>query len=350
MTAHDEVPPGAAVVDDECSGAAVVGGGASAGVVVRIETDSRDAARRIGGAAQDLVDPPPDALSLFEVAGVPGRWRIEAYYTEAPDLDELGTTLEAASGVTVGRLTIEPVPQRNWVAISQAALPPVAAGRFTVHGSHDRHRVPQGPNALLIEAGEAFGTAHHATTYGCLMAIDRLTRRGRPKRILDLGCGSGVLAIACARALPAARILASDLDRQSVLVAAENCRVNRVGRRVGAIVAAGLADSAIRSAAPFDLIIANILAGPLVTLAPSIARALAPNGRVVLSGLLIEQARDVIATYRAAGLHLETHQRIAGWSTLVMVKAAGRMPDGDETSRPVRRRQRLPVGKTRRAR
>ena len=141
------------------------------------------------------------------------------------------------------------MPQENWVRISQEALPPVAAGRFTIHGSHDRHRVPQGPNSILIDAGEAFGTAHHATTQGCLAAIDRAMRIRNYDRILDLGCGSGVLAIAAARLSPWATILASDLDRQSVVVAKENMRAHGVGSRITTVVAGGLNHPLLRASA-----------------------------------------------------------------------------------------------------
>ncbi|MDX2288040.1 MAG: 50S ribosomal protein L11 methyltransferase [Hyphomicrobiaceae bacterium] len=299
--------------------------------VIGICVTDKDAARRIAGALQDLVDPPPAALTLFEAAG-PAGWRIDAYYDEPVDVPALKAALEAATGCVIDSIASAPVPDLNWVAISQAALPPVAAGRFTVHGSHDRARVPQGPNAILIDAGEAFGTAHHATTFGCLLVLDRLLRRLKPASVLDLGCGSGVLALAVARAAPCARVVASDLDVQSVEVARANFRVNRAGQRIRCHVAAGLAHTALRGTGRYDLLIANILAGPLVHLAPELSRALAPGGRLVLSGLLNDQAREVVAVYRMAGLSLVSHDRIAGWSTLVMSK---RYPPADDAG-PVR--------------
>ena len=290
---------------------------------ISVAISGRDLAHRLAGAMQDLVIPAPEALTLFEAPAVPAAgdaWRIEAYFAEPPDPDAWRDELESLIGEPLPNFEAGPVPDLNWVAISQSALPPVFAGRFVVHGSHDRARTPQGPNAILIEAGEAFGTAHHATTYGCLLALDRLTRRKTFKRILDLGCGSGVLAIALARALPHARITASDLDRQSVEVARANMRANRVGGRIRAIRAAGLDAPELRRVPGFDLIVANILAGPLIALAPKIAGKLAAGKLLLLSGILIPQAPAVIAAYRTQGFAVRSHDRIAGWSTLVFVK------------------------------
>lgn len=292
-----------------------------------IETRDRDLARTLAGALQDLIEPAPDALTLFEEPGPapePARWRIEAYYEPMPQAGATEAALEAVLGKAPPPIHIVDVPQENWVALSQAALPPVIAGRFTVHGSHDRHRVPRGPNAILIDAGEAFGTAHHATTHGCLEAIDLLTRRRRFANVLDLGCGSGVLAIAVARTQPAARILATDLDRQSVVVARENMRANGAGSRIKALVADGLGHPEIRRAGRFDLLIANILAAPLILLARGIARTVRPGGSLVLSGLLVAQAPQVIAAYRAAGFRLAAHRRANGWSTLTLRRNGSR--------------------------
>jgi ribosomal protein L11 methyltransferase len=267
-----------------------------------------------GNALQDLLEPPPDALTVFEDG--PERWRVEAYFDldagERDPIAELAPILDW----TLPPFETETVPELNWVAISQAALPPVCAGRFTVHGSHDKGRVAHGPNALLIDAGEAFGTAHHATTLGCLLAIDRLAR-GRPfQNMLDLGCGSGVLAIAAAKAMPRTRIAGVDMDPQSVKVATENARLNGTGSRIRFYVGAGLAHPRVRERAPFDLLVANILAGPLISLSPSIARAVTPGGTLVLSGILVPQAQEVIANYLAKGFWLHRHDRITGWSTL----------------------------------
>jgi ribosomal protein L11 methyltransferase len=278
---------------------------------------NKDRAHTLAGALQDLADPTPDALTLFEQGP---DWRIDAYYDHKPDGAVLAQTVGAILGEHVPAFDVVPVPDLNWVAMSQAALPPVIAGRFVIHGSHDCGRVPRGPNSILIDAGEAFGTAHHATTFGCLSAIDRLTRKRRYRKVLDLGCGSGVLAIAVARVLPRAQILASDLDRPSVAVATENMRLNGVGNRIRTFAAAGLDHPIIRQQGQFDLFIANILAGPLIMLATRISTAVEPGGTLLLSGLLIHQAPQVIAAYRAAGFALDAHDRVHGWSTLTLSK------------------------------
>jgi ribosomal protein L11 methyltransferase len=219
-------------------------------------------------------------------------------------------------------LRLEPVPDENWVAISQAALPPVPAGRFIVHGSHDRARIGRRLHAIEIDAGEAFGTAHHATTLGCLMAIDRMASRHSPARILDLGCGSGVLAIAAARVWPRARVTASDIDAVAIEVARANIVHNRLAHRIATVTATGFGHPALRSAAPFDLVLANILAGPLMLLAPAMRRAVAPGSVIALSGILSEQADAVRAYYGANGFRLEGRHLLNGWSILTLRRLA----------------------------
>jgi ribosomal protein L11 methyltransferase len=281
----------------------------------------RESARTVSAAIEHLLDTPPDALTLFEVkASDGGGWRIDAYFADEIDGAALAETVGGLTEQVVPAFSVTTVPELNWVAISQASLPPVACGRFVVHGSHDAARVPQGPNAILIDAGEAFGTAHHQTTAGCLAAIDRITRRRTYADVLDLGCGSGVLAIALARTLPRARIIASDMDAVSVDVARDNARLNGVAGRITALTATGLDHPRIRRAAPFDLLVANILAGPLIDLAPHIAEAVARGGTLLLSGLLIHQAREVTNVYRAHGFRLDRHDRVDGWSTLTMTR------------------------------
>lgn len=283
---------------------------------IAMAASDQDMARTLSGALSDLVEPPPDAVTTFESDD---GWTVEAYYNEHPDSERLTKELGALLSFAVPQIEVVEVPDENWVAISQAALPPVTAGRFTIHGSHDRGLVPRGPNTLLIDAGEAFGTAHHATTQGCLMALDRVTRRRQFESVLDLGCGSGVLAIAAARALPGARIEASDNDPVAISVARTNARLNGVAGRIRMWVADGLPRSCVREGS-YDLILANILADPLVALAQDVAWAVKPGGVVILSGLLVRQAEYVIAAYRSHGFSLVDHRRLAGWSTLTLIK------------------------------
>jgi len=290
-------------------------------VKLSIDVPERSVAHHIAGVLSDVIDPPPNALTIFENGP---QWLIEAYFDHQPDgaaiVHHIADVLECpVPGFRVGE-----VPNENWVALSQAALPPVFAGRFTVYGSHDRDRIGRGFNTLQIDAGEAFGTAHHATTYGCLLALDRLTRRRRFSSVLDLGTGSGVLALAMQRAEPQARILGTDIDVQSIVVAKANARINALSPagdpRLQLLYAAGLDAPAIRQRAPFDLVIANILAGPLIHLAGDISHQVQLGGQILLSGILVRQAAEVIAAYRAHGFDLQRHDRIDEWATLVMVR------------------------------
>lgn len=280
--------------------------------------NDRAQAYATGNALQDFLEPPPDALTVFENG--PDRWRVEAYFDATEGPRDIVSELAGFLPEPLPAFAVEDVPELNWVAISQAALPPVRAGRFTIHGSHDSERVARGPNTILIDAGEAFGTAHHATTLGCLLAIDRLVRSQTFNAVLDLGCGSGVLAIAVAKSLPHSQILAADMDAQSVKVAAENVRLNGSARQIRVTQASTATHPDIRSRAPFDLLIANILAGPLIQLAPSLARAVTKGGTLVLSGILIPQAPEVIANYLTQGFSLLRHDRITGWSTLTFAR------------------------------
>ena len=291
-------------------------------------THDRNLARRIAGALQDLVDPAPDALTIFEEPNTdaPPDWRIDAYYTDPPAASDLRAQISQLLDTKIPELATQTVPDLNWVAISQAALPPVRAGRFTVHGSHDRNRVGRPYYRVEIEDGEAFGTAHHATTYGCLTAIDQLTQQ-TPRshaRVLDLGCGSGVLAIALAKCWPDADIIATDIDAQSCVIARENAHHNGVGQQIRVYRANGASDPRLCTNGQFDLVIANILAGPLIEIAKDIAAITKARGHLILSGILIPQAPSVIAAYRACGFVLRQHRRIDGWSTLTFIKRPDR--------------------------
>ncbi len=284
----------------------------------RITLADHDTARTVGALLEESVDHPPLAVTLFEAQ--PTGWTVDAYYDDEIVADVVASIVAAAAPGLDPTITIEAVPEENWVAVSQAGLPPVEAGRFLIHGSHDRAIGRQRRNAIEIDAGEAFGTAHHATTLGCLLAIDRLTRSQRFARVLDLGSGSGVLAIAAGRVLPEAQITASDNDPEAVRVAGENIAKNALRARIRPVVALGLAHPLLRRRSPFDLVIANILADPLIGLAPQLARSLAPHGTVVLSGILERQAARVLAAYGAAGFTRRQVLHLNGWVILTLTR------------------------------
>ena len=214
------------------------------------------------------------------------------------------------------------MPDADWIKLSQEGLPPVRAGRFFVYGAHDKGKVPPGVIAMRIEAGMAFGTGHHETTALCLSVLSDLAKRRRFANVLDLGCGTGLLAIGAAK-LWRRRVLASDIDPVAVEITRENAVANGEAPRVAAVAANGLTHPAIAKAAPFDLIVANILAGPLTRLAPAIARALAPGGMLVLSGLLQWQENLVVSYYRPLGLILRRTRRDGSWSALVLERPRG---------------------------
>ncbi len=274
---------------------------------------------------QDFCDPPPLAVSQFEIQ-IAGQelalgWRVDAYFESEPDLVALTRTLSTHVEFDFPELCLTPTPDLNWVAISQAALPPVQAGRFLVHGSHDRKATAWGPNAIEINASEAFGTAHHATTYLCLEAIDKWTRRKHFQQALDLGCGSGVLAIALARVAPKCRIVATDIDEKAIEVTRHNALINRVGGRIKTKVANGLSMPELKRPATFDFILANILAAPLIEISRDISCIAKRGAIVVLSGLLTRQAAEVTAAYGAAKFTLLEHHRRGEWSALVLRKS-----------------------------
>ena len=257
-----------------------------------------------------------NAFDLSEVA--PGDWRVAVYFEAKPSAEERAalTRLASAHG---GTFQIATLPDVNWVAKSLEGLAPVTAGRFNVHGAHDRARVAANAIGIEIEAGLAFGTGHHGTTAGCLTAIGDLAKARPFRNVLDVGTGSGVLAIGVAR-LMHARVLASDIDPVAVAVARANVRLNGAAHSVRTIVANGLNHRLIAERAPYDLIVANILAGPLVQLAPAIGRHLKPGGTVILSGLLNEQARRIAAMYRTQGLTFSRAIVIGEWTTLVLLR------------------------------
>jgi len=273
-------------------------------------------AKRVVDALTEIFFEGQAAIAAFERPD--GRWDVTVHFAEPPDQPLVRELVANAAGADIAEgITFDTVEAKDWVRASLEDLVPVPAGRFVVHGQHDRDRVAPNKLGIEIEAALAFGTGHHGTTRGCLLLLDHVLKAWRPRRVLDLGTGTGVLAIAAARVLHE-KVLASDTDPLSVQVARENARLNVSGHLVKAIRATGFSAPQFASAAPFDLVLANILANPLRQLATPMARHLAPSALVILSGLLTHQAPGVIAAYRARGLVPVRHQRIEGWSSLLL--------------------------------
>jgi ribosomal protein L11 methyltransferase len=256
------------------------------------------------------------AVAAFERPD--GRWDVTVHFADAPDRALLREAVANAAGPLIAEgIAFDTIEAKDWVKASLEDLVPVPAGRFMVHGRHDRARVPANKLGIEVEAALAFGTGHHGTTRGCLLLLDHVLKARRPQRVLDLGTGTGVLAIAVAKARHQP-VLASDIDPPSVRVARENAAFNGVGNRVQVIRATGFSAPEFAARGPFDLVLANILANPLRQLAGPMAGHLAPSAMVILSGLLTHQAPGVIAAYRARGLVPVRHLRIEGWSSLLL--------------------------------
>ena len=281
-----------------------------------------EAARHLGEAMERMA-PEPMGVGVFEMEDGSGLWEVGGYFEDRPDAAGLAL-MEAAFGV---RLTVSEVPETDWVAKVRRDLSPVEAGRFFVHGSHDADKAEaaraEGRETLLIEAAMAFGTGHHGTTLGCLLAFEALLRSGaRPERVLDLGAGTAVLAMAAARTLPDARVLATDIDPVAVEVAEVNLAANGLAGRVRTAVADGTDHPLVRDGAPWNLVFANILMGPLIDLAPRIAAVTAPGGIAILSGLLSDQAKEVAAAYGASGFVPEPPSHHGDWVVLTARKSS----------------------------
>jgi ribosomal protein L11 methyltransferase len=272
------------------------------------------------------LDSPPVLMTSEADETRPDEWRLDAYFDTQPSESDIGllrSLVPSAAGATAA---VERLSDADWVTMSQAGLEPIQAGRFFVHTPVHRDSVPAGAVAFEIDAGRAFGTGQHETTTGCLIALDRLKATGASfNNLADIGTGTGLLAFAGMALWPAARATATDIDPVAIEVAADNAEVNHIplGRARGQcelLVAPGMDHARIKARAPFDLIIANILAGPLVELAPSISAALAPGGRLILAGLLNSQAEAVAAAYRRHGLMGGFSVVRGDWPTQVMRK------------------------------
>ncbi|MCE6958230.1 50S ribosomal protein L11 methyltransferase [Cereibacter sphaeroides] len=277
--------------------------------------DGEEAAEALAEALEKM-NPEPTGVGVFEIEDGSGLWEVGAYFLEKPSeavLELLATAFDARP------FAVSELPEIDWVAKVRRELSPVEAGRFFVYGSHDADKVPEGRIALQIEATVAFGTGHHGTTLGCLRALDRLVDEGfAPAKVADIGCGTAVLAMAAARVFPQAQVVASDIDEVAVDVAVANVAINGLDGRLDCLEAAGFDHPRLAAAAPFDLVFANILKGPLIELAPAMAQHIAGGGLAILSGLLVVQAEAIIAAYLAAGFELKAREDLGEWCCLVM--------------------------------
>lgn len=288
---------------------------------------TRSEAEALSGEIPEL-DAMPEAPVVVtrEIDEDAGEWQLDAYMDDRPsaELVALLHALVPSAGDT--EPVIAELPEEDWVTLSQQGLEPVQAGRFFVHTSSHADRVPAGVTAFLIDASQAFGTGGHDTTAGCLSMLDRLARQGAvPRNIADIGTGTGLLAFAAMALWPRARTIASDIDPASIFVTKDNAGINGVplgrgGGRLAVAVAAGTNHPSIKHRAPYDLVIANILAGPLITLAPDIASVTAPGGRIILAGLIARQMEPVLAAYRAQGFRLAARGGSTDWPCLRLVK------------------------------
>ena len=289
--------------------------------VARLSIDEATA-KTVASLIAEMLD---DAVcAAFEDDG--GQWQVAIHFSGGVDQAAVRASIASIAGSAAAQsLTFAQVAEVDWVAQSLAGLKPVRAGRFIVHGAHDRARVAAKAIGIEIEAALAFGTGHHGTTRGCLLALDALAKRRRARRVLDVGTGSGVLAIAAAKFFRT-RVVASDIDRIAVQAAQSNARLNRAANVMTLLRATGTRNPAITHQAPYDLIFANILLGPLMRLAVPLARLGRAGATIVLSGLLPAHANAVLAIYRAQGFALERRILLDGWATLVLQKAnrAGR--------------------------
>ena len=283
-----------------------------------VEADG-PSATRIAEVLDEALDKAGDPLALsvsyFELGN--GLYEVSALYSARPDESHLQALIDGASaGGRVSPLRVKEMPNANWVTISQGQRGPVRAGRFLVHGSHDRNNVTRNRYTIEIDADQAFGTAHHATTRACLLALDELAKWGRPDLVLDIGTGTGILAIAAALAFDRP-VVATDNDPVAVRIAEENAAKAGVSQSIHAMVSDGLSHPTLQRLAP-DLVIANMLARPLYDLAPDMARIVQPAGYMLLSGITEVQARETTARYVSLGFVLEKRILLGDWATLLL--------------------------------
>ncbi len=270
------------------------------------------------GSALEALTPEPIGVGVFEIEDGRDRWEVGGYFDSPPD--EVALALCAAAFGSA-EFAVSELPDKDWVAHVRRELSPVEAGRFFVYGAHDADKVPPDRVALRIEAAMAFGTGHHGTTLGCLRALDRLLSEGlNATSLADIGCGTAVLAMAAARQFPAARVIASDIDRVAVDVAEANLVANGLADRINCVEAAGFSHPDLVGVGQFDLVFANILKGPLLELAPDMARAVSTGGTAILSGLLTTQANEIVRHYATYGLECVHREDIVDWTTLTLAK------------------------------
>ena len=269
------------------------------------------------GDALERLTPEPIGVGVFELEDGSGLWEVGAYFSEKPD--DISLALLAAV-FQAEEFKISELPQIDWVSKVQRSLKPVVAGRFFVYGSHDSDKVPPDCEPLLIEASMAFGTGHHGTTKGCLLALEQLITDGfKAKNVIDVGCGTAVLAMAAARIF-SANVIASDIDSVAHSVAKMNILANGLDRNIQCFEASGFAHEQIKTKNPFDLIFANILLAPLLAIATDISKYSLSGGHVVLSGILSEQAELVVNKYTGVGFSLSNKIEIGEWVTIIFRK------------------------------
>ncbi len=269
------------------------------------------------GLAMERLNPEPTGIGVFEVEDGSGLWEVGGYFVDAPDLAGLAL-LAASSGAK--DFVVSEIPETDWVAHVRRELAPVEAGRFFVYGAHDADKVPEDKIALRIEAAMAFGTGHHGTTQGCLLALDKLVERGiSPRAVADVGCGTAVLAMASAKLFPISTI-AGDIDEIAVEVAQTNLSVNGLDGKVKCVVSAGFDNPDMRDSAPYDLVFANILKGPLIDLAPDMRSNIAKGGFLIISGILNDQADEVVSIYSGFGFNEVERIQIVDWTTTILTQ------------------------------